>query len=245
MRRAEADPGLLWLIGRLRQSTDRRDDRCEIAIVPGHAMLQVRKPGGELGVRHREPPQAHEHPHYEHTHRDGPGTVQDRGRHDCPVLRECPRENRRKLEVSQVVTSCDHLGSFGPRKLESKVRREAFGMAFDCLIENLGRDAVDQRKIAIQQHLLPANRQHARLESQRGRRCGATYALDRRWDSHSQIILRRSLNARSTPRSGSSGMSRGSGLGVRGSGVRAWSAAHPGRALPCTPKPRAPSPEPS
>jgi hypothetical protein len=73
MRRAEADPASRWLIRRLRQSTDRPDDRSEIVIVPGHAMLQVHKPGGE---------------------------------------------------VSQVVTSCDHLGSFGLRKLESKVQRD-------------------------------------------------------------------------------------------------------------------------
>ncbi len=75
-----------------------------------------------------------------------------------PVLRERPRENRRKLEVSQVVTGCDHLGSFGLRKLESKVGREAFGMTFGCLIENLGRDAVDQTKIAIQQHIAVVER---------------------------------------------------------------------------------------
>ena len=208
MRRAEADPGSQRLIRRLSQSTDRPDDRCEIAIVPANAMLQVRKPGGELGMRHREPPKSHKHPHDEHAHRDGSGTVQDRSRHHRPVLRERPRESRRKLEVPQVVTGCDHLGSFGLRKLESKVRREAFGVTFDCLIENLGRDAVDQSKIGIQQHLLTADRQHARLDCQCRRVWGTTYPLDRHWEFQSPIILCRSLNARSTPCSGSRGVPR-------------------------------------
>ena len=141
--------------------------------------------------------------------------------HHRPVLRERPRENRRKLEVAQVVTGCDHIGSLGFREVESKVRREALGVTFDCLIENLGRNAVDQSKIVIQQHLLTPDRQHARLDCQCGQVCRKTYPLDRHWQSQSHSILRRSLNARSTPCSGSRGVPRlaASGAGRSDGGV--------------------------
>jgi hypothetical protein len=118
------------------------------------------------------------------------------------VLGERPRENRGELEVAEVVTGCDHLGAFGLRELESKVRREAFGVTFDRLIENFGRDAVDQCKIAVQQYLFTADRQHARLDHcERERVCGTTYTLGRHWGlpHHPTSIPQRVINTRIDP----------------------------------------------
>lgn len=147
IRRGETDPGPRGLVRRLGQPTDGPDNRTKIAIVSGNAMLQLCKPGRDLRMRHRQPAESHEHPHDEHAHLDGPRAVQDRGGHDRPVFRERPRKNRRKPESLEVVTGCDHLGSFGLRELESKVRWEAFDVSSDRLIESFGRDAVGRTSI--------------------------------------------------------------------------------------------------
>lgn len=180
--RAETDPGPRGLVRRLRQATDSPDDCTKAAIVPGNAALQLRQPSSDLRVGDHHPAQSHERAHHEYAHLDGPGAVQDRGGHDRPVLGERPRENRRELEVSEVVTGCDHLGSFGLRELESKVGREAFGVTPDGLIESFSRDPVDQGKIAVSKTFSP------RIVSTRDSTAVTASAYVERWVRFIRIV---------------------------------------------------------
>ncbi len=50
---------------------------------------------------------------------------------------------------AEVVTVCDHLLLFLAGELKNEILWKADGVAFDCLVQGLGRDAVDRCQVCI------------------------------------------------------------------------------------------------
>ena len=212
-RRAKADPRSSRLIGLLREPTNGSDDRGEIAIVASDLSLQFRKPRRDLPVYHRQLTKSREHSDDKDAHLDGPGAVQYRRGHDRAVLGERPGKSRRELEVTEVVTSCDHLGSFGFGQPESKIWREASRITANSLIESLGRNSVDRSQVGIQQHLLAADRQDPRIDRRRGewyRKALVSCTLH--WQMDPGTFCLGTLNSRSTRLNGALPAPRGESI---------------------------------
>lgn len=66
-----------------------------------------------------------------------------------------------------MVTICDHLLLFVVRQLKNEILWRADGVAFDGLVQGLGRDAVDRCQVGIEKDLLSANGENQRFEESR------------------------------------------------------------------------------
>jgi hypothetical protein len=94
------------------------------------------------------------------THLYGLRAVEDIGSHERPVLGEGVREVFRKLQPGKVVTICDHLLLFLVGQLQDEILREPLRVAFDRLVQGLGRHAVNRGQVGVEENLLAADRKN-------------------------------------------------------------------------------------
>lgn len=83
--------------------------------------------------------------------------VEDRSRHQRPVLGEGKRHRRRKLEPLEVVAICDHLVAFGASERKHEIAGRAAGVAFDLLVQTLGWYVVERGEVGIDHDFVAAD----------------------------------------------------------------------------------------
>ena len=60
--------------------------------------------------------------------------------------------------VLEPVTVCDQFRHLFSRELKTKARRKALGIAFDCLVQGLCFNMIEERQVTVKHDLLTANR---------------------------------------------------------------------------------------
>ena len=73
-----------------------------------------------------------------------------------------------------MVTNCDHLHLFRRAQLEHEIRRKTLWISLDGLIECLGRNAIEPRKVGGQYHPLSAKDEY-RFSDLFGHRAGRAH----------------------------------------------------------------------
>jgi hypothetical protein len=120
---------------------------------------------GEVSVGGKDTPQPHKGSDHEDTGLHRPRAVQNISQHQGTMLGEGVRQMRRKLQAREVVTICDHLGFLGFGELEHEIRRKTAKVSLDLLVEPLGRDTIDRRKIRIQHDPFSAEQEDSTLDA--------------------------------------------------------------------------------
>jgi hypothetical protein len=91
--------------------------------------------------------------------------IEYRGRHQRPVFGEGEWRRRGEFKPGEVVTICDHLQFLLRRKLKHEILGETIPIALYCLIQYLGRHAIELRQVRIDHHLMAANGEDASIDT--------------------------------------------------------------------------------
>ena len=94
--------------------------------------------------------------------------IEHRRSHQRPVLGKGAGHRGGKLESGKVVAICDQLVPFSTGEPEHEVGREAFGVAFDLLVQAFRRYVVECGQVGVNHDFVATDHEGALCNSCRG-----------------------------------------------------------------------------